>query len=287
MQSGQATINAGLNDSATSWEVLVKAAKCPSDDALECIRAIPALEIKEILEQQKLPFGPVHDGGATWADASRKDRLESTDQESLIARVPILIGSNADEGRHSAIAQNDTEAYLRGSFPEGTPEQVIKLLLDTYPIGAPGLSNEFDRISAIGTEFQFQCPSKIVAEESAEVGIHSWRYFYNASFPNTEIFPGSGAYHTAEIEPVFGTYPQEGATKFQVDLSKAMQYSWAKFMKDPTCGPGWDEAPRLAVFGGGASPGVDDLGREVLVTVDPEYVDRRCEVYQPLFNAYG
>jgi cholinesterase len=285
MESGQATIYAGGDDSATSWEALVKATGCASGESLECIRAIPAEELKEILDKLKLPWGPVHDGGATWANVPRQDRLESGDQESLIARVPILIGSNADEGRHSAIGQNDTKAFLQESLPKGTPEKAIETLLQAYPIGSPGIYTEFDRISAIQTEFSFQCTTKVVAEDSVKADINAWRYFYNASFSNTELFPGSRAYHTAEIGPVFGTYPKEQATKFEVELSEAMQSAWANFVKDPTGGPGWDEAPRLAIFGGGASPGVSDVGRKVLEVVDPGYVDRRCELYQPLFDA--
>ncbi len=54
MQSGQATIYANADTSATSWNNLVKAADCPSDNVLECIRAVPASELKEIIERQAL-----------------------------------------------------------------------------------------------------------------------------------------------------------------------------------------------------------------------------------------
>ena len=285
MQSGQATVVASVDDSATSWNDLVKAANCHSDDVLECIRAVPASELIEIIERQALNFGPVPDGGVTWVDTPRENRLTSTDQESLIARVPVLIGSNDDEGRIYAVGQNDTEEYLRALLPGGATEEVIQVLLDAYSLGAPRITNEFERIARIHTDFAFQCPAKVVSEESAAVGINAWRYYFNASFPNTQLFEGSGAYHSAEIGAVFGTYPQEGATEFQVDVGKSMQEAWAKFAKDPNRGPGWKTVPQLGVFGGGTRAEVNDAGREVLATVDAEYVDRRCELYQALYDA--
>ena len=285
MQSGQATLRADFDDPATSWKTLVGAAGCPSDEALECIRAVPASKLRETIERLALNFGPVPDGGVTWTNTPRKNRLASTDQYSLIARVPLLIGSNADEGRIYTVGLNDTEEFLRTSFPGGDQEGLIQGLLDAYPLGAPGIANEFERISTISTESAFQCPVKLVSEESAAVGIKAWRYYFNASFPNTQLFDGSGAYHSAEVREVFGTYPQKGATRFQVEVSKAMQKAWAKFAKEPKCGPGWEMVPHLGVFGGGARAGVRDKGREALMTINAEDVDQRCKLYQKLYDA--
>lgn len=284
MESGQGTLYDSGGASAKSWNEIVKALDCPSDNELECVRAVPASELKELVERHQLSFNPEKDGGATWVDTPRTNRLNSTDEDSLIARVPILIGSNADEGRTDALGQNDTEAYLRSNFGKVASDEAVQMILSQYPIGSPEISSEYERISKISSEYSFQCPAGIVAQESATVGIDSWRYYFNGSFPNSQLFEDSGVYHTSEIELVFGTYEKEGATDFQIEVSQAMQEAWAKFAKDPSCGPGWEAAPHVGVFGGGARVGLDDTGREALVTIDAKNLDRRCVLYKQVYD---
>ncbi|EEH10554.1 carboxylesterase [Histoplasma capsulatum G186AR] len=285
MQSGQSTIRALDPDPAVAWKKLLDVTRCSSsNDALECVRAVPALELKEIIERQQLVFGPTPDGGVTWADSPRKRRLDSADQKSLIARVPVLMGSNADEALPFAAGMNDTEGFLRG-YLLGVPEKTIQNILNTYPIGSPGISDESHRLSAILTDFSFQCPARLDTDDSAAAGIDVWRYYFNASFPNTELAEGGGAYHGLEVYSIFGTYPQEGATKFQIEVGKGMQEAWANFAKNPNKGPGWEKVPQLGVFGGGARTGTGDEDRKVLETIDSKDVDARCSVWDELYNA--
>ncbi|KAK2767482.1 hypothetical protein FQN54_003639 [Arachnomyces sp. PD_36] len=285
MQSGQGTLHTSAGASAGSWTELAEEFDCPPNDSIDCLREVPALELKNFIERHQLTFSPERDGGATWADNPREDRLNSTDEDPIIARVPIMIGSNADEGAVEALMQNSTEEWLRSSFGDAASDQIIQILLQQYAIGSPGISNDADQINAISTEFSVGCPAKIIAEDSEEVGIDAWRYYFNGSFPNSELFPTSGAYHTAEIELIFGTYEREGATEFQEEVSDAMQEAWANFAKDPSCGPGWDAAPKVGVFGGGARPGLSDSGRKALVAIDPEILDRRCVLFKTIYDA--
>lgn len=56
-------------------------------------------------------------------------------------------------------------------------------------------------------------------------------------FPNQEISPKAGAYHSAEIPLLFGTSADTGADTVQeVKLSKNMRHAWAEFGKDPENG---------------------------------------------------
>jgi carboxylesterase type B len=73
-------------------------------------------------------------------------------------------------------------------------------------------------------------------------------YFYNAFFPNVELYPGAGVFHGSEVTAVFGTYPKEGATAEQDAVSAVMQRVWANFAKDPYSGPGWPQVPSVGVF---------------------------------------
>ncbi|KAF7555265.1 hypothetical protein G7Z17_g2310 [Cylindrodendrum hubeiense] len=235
MQSGQATIIGSNNNTATSWNLLAKAVNCSSDD-LECVRDIPPLKLKHVMETLNLAFGPVKDGGVTWANTPRKRRLTSTEKKSLIARVPVLIGSNADEGRTYAFGYKDAEEFIGVTFP-GASKEARQTLLGAYALGTPGISNEYDRVASIFSEFSFQCPAKFVGDESAAVGINTWRYYYNASFPNSEIFQGSGAYHSAEIAPIFGTFPKPGATDLQVNAATLARTAREAIAKSSQKGP--------------------------------------------------
>lgn len=284
MQSGQSSIsmplNGGAEKYAESWKKLAEFAECPSDNTLECLRKAPALELKQFAENASLSFGPVPDGGVALSATPRLDRLYSSEGNSSIARVPILIGNNADEPKPYIRGVNDTKAYLE-TLGLG---EYVDMILEVYPLGQPGAHNENDRLSLIATDLLMHCPSKVLADDSSKIGIPSYRYFFNASFPNNEAFPGSGAFHAAEIEFVFGTYPKENATQFEHEVSQAMQKAWADFAKDPSQGPGWGEGPMIGVFGDGVKAGMSDEGKKALAAVDSAIMDRRCELYKPLYD---
>lgn len=272
MQSGQASILVPNNDTAVSWAKLVAKAGCPPRDALSCLRKIPSQKLKVIAEKEMLTFSPQPDG-VTWAFKERLDRLNSAKGNSSFARVPILIGSNADEGRHFMIGQNDTSKVLGA-----VPKEIADKIVSAYPLGSPGIRTPNDQVTAIYGDLSFHCPAKVVAEDSAAAGIPTWRYLFNASFPNARFFPGS-AYHASEIQLVFGTYPRGGATPAQEQLSRAMRTAWANFAKDPSKGPGGSGgAPDVLVLGNGDKAEVK--------TVKAEVLDKRCALYKPLIDQF-
>lgn len=213
MQSGQCSVFVNKFDGLKSWKQLAKLTGCSDTGVeLECMRRIPAFELKRLQEEHKLTFFPVTDG-VTWAKRPRTDRLASRPDNTAIARVPILIGSNADEG-----------TLLQYQRPQ-TIQQRFGL-------------------------FAFQCPAAVVATESHAVGIPTWRYFFNATFPNTNLFDGAGAYHSSEVKLIFGTYPHRTSTAAQRVLGAKMQKAWADFAKDPEAGPGWDQTPAVGMLNG-------------------------------------
>ena len=197
---------------------------------------MPPKQLQTLIEELALNFSPVKGDGVTWSSTPRKNRKDSTEANPIIARVPILIGSNADEGTIYATPAN-AAAY--------------------------GL-------------FSFQCPAKYVAEESQAAVIPTWRYYYNAVFPNNTPFQGAGAFHSSEIPEVFGTY-KDGATERQKELSEAMMKAWADFTRNPTQGLGWGQVPKVGVFGG--------EGQSVLSEVDAEVIDQgKCAQYKSIYD---
>lgn len=236
------------------------------------------------MEHKALKFFPIHDGGVTWANKPGAERLQSSKDNSRIAKVPILIGSNANDGDVFVYGALDVKKYLDTVLPPNTPLAFVNKILTAYPIGSPGILDVNGQLAAIYTEFAFQCPAAVVASDSKRVGIPAWRYYYNATFANAEIYPGSGVYHSAEIGPVFGTYPKTGATPFQREASTTLQKAWADFAKNPTRGPGWKSVPEVAVLGGGARPGESDLGRKIVTTINPGHIDKRCGLYKVVYD---
>ena len=289
IQSNEKTVSPHSIESASSWARLVNATNCPHDDAaaaLECIRGKPVLRLKEIIERAALPFNSITDG-ITLSKSPRQNRLKSKENPSLIARVPVMVGNNANEGSMYVIGQNSTEIFLKQIvsvlYPNGAPEDLVKKVLDAYPLGEKSTMTETDRMDRILTEVLSQCPIKVVADDSIAAGISAWRYYYDASFPNTEIFPGSGAYHSAEIKTIFGTFDRVSATSGQLEVSKRMQKAWVDFAKNPSQGPGWDMAPKIGVFGGGMRAGQHSEATPVFEVRDKD-LDKRCILWQSLWK---
>ncbi|KAF5027408.1 hypothetical protein F66182_485 [Fusarium sp. NRRL 66182] len=283
LQSG----NAATNLTPTgSWKNATREAGCDRDNldkVLKCMRAVPASKLKDIVERAMLMFNPLSDDGITLATYPRDNRLRSKDEPNSMARVPILMGSTADEGRFEEFQNMTLEDTLRYFMPEITYFQVSVLKL-FYPIGSPGISNEFDQVAKIATEIAGQCPVKYISHDFANAGIKTWRFIYDASFANTEIFKGSGAYHSAEIATLFGTFPKRGATQFQEELSREMQKAWGRFIRDPTGGPGWDQVPKIGIFGDGARPDSDKTPEKALRVVDSYKVEPRCKMFEGIWK---
>jgi acetylcholinesterase len=74
-----------------------------------------------------------------------------------VARVPVLTGSNGQEGRVFEFGQTNLTAYIQtkfGAFPALAAE-----IATVYAVGTDGATNGFQAISQIFTELVFQCVS--------------------------------------------------------------------------------------------------------------------------------
>jgi len=277
MESGQTSFYVNHNNSDTSaWTALMISLNCSgsASQILACARAANASTIKSIEEHQALNFKPVSDN-VTQLEFPTKAR-----SAGKVAHVPVLTGTNAQEGRLFVIGQTNVTAFLTSTFP-GLPAAFYTAVLAAYPEGSPGLANGYDVIAQIYTDFMFQCPAAQVANSSAsQAGVLTWRYFFNATFPNTQLIPGIGVYHSSEISIVFGTYPRPNATAGEMALSQIMQGAWADFAKNPDAGPGWAKWPEVRVLGAAN-------GNATEVNVQAEVLDQRCALYTAIYAATG
>jgi len=274
MESGQASVSPAPSVNGTlSWLALVDALNCSSaTSALACVRSKPATQIKSIEEHLMLVFDPAIDNVTTLSDP-RQARAEHR-----IANVPVLTGTDSQEGRVFVVGQSNVTAFIAATFPESTELQ--QAITAAYPLGQNGLNTAYDVISQIYTEYWFQCPSAIEANASSAAGYPTWRYYFNASFPNTQAFPSGGVYHSSEIPIVFRNYPTQGTTAQEYALSQFMQGAWAQFAKNPTLGPGWNALGTFNGFDLGALGNDNSSG----VTLIPQMeVDARCELYKPIY----
>jgi carboxylesterase type B len=271
MQSGQLTFYPNTPNPTAPWDNMVAKLNCSSaSDVLACVRSIPASKIKSTIEEAgNFAFGPIRDN-LTFISHAGVAR-----QQGKIAQVPILIGSNFQEGRLFVTGYNSTQQYLQTVLPRMNQPFYNKVLA-AYPIGSPGISNEFEQAAAIDTDYRFLCTASQIANYSSLAGFPTWRYLFNASFPNTQLFPDAGVYHSSEISEIFGTYPRGDVTTKQETLSQYMQKAWADFAKDPMTGPGWKAMPNVALLG--------DLDKEMEQDIASTKLDKLCDLYNPIYS---
>ncbi|SMR46709.1 unnamed protein product [Zymoseptoria tritici ST99CH_1E4] len=308
LESGQISYSASANPSTVpAWNQLAASFNCPESSTLECLRNVPATDIKKYIEENALHFNYAFDGVTAFRDAANRRK------NGQIAKIPILIGSNAQEGRIFQVGQNSQEAsraYIDAI--SGNQTAYGNMIEAAFPLGSPGITSYYDQISQINTEYRFQCGSAKVANDSAASGIPAWRYYFNASFPNTQKFPQLGVYHASEIPIVFGTYPRTNVTTQQYALSTAIMGMWARFAKNPKSGPGWNPvATGVAseVLVGSADVGmggmyIDGMGMPTqgaydlavlgnrhnvlssgVTVIDQSEVDYRCAIFEPAYAA--
>lgn len=275
-QSGQVSVYPVPPGNGTlSWLALVDGLNCSTASSpLACVRSKPATLIKSVEEHLMLAFEPAIDNVTILSDPQRAR------SEHRIANVPVLIGTTSEEGRLWAVGENNLTAFLAAMIPESTELQ--QAIAAAYPLGQNELNTDYDVISQIYTEFIWQCPTAIVANTSAAAGYPTWRYYFNASFPDTQLFPGGGVFHGSDIFIVFGTYTYYNiaATAQEYALSQFMQGAWAQFANNPTLGPGWN---RLGTFDGFHLAALGSDGSSGVTLIPQAEVDARCELYKPIY----
>jgi cholinesterase len=86
---------------------------------------------------------------------------------------------------------------------------------------------------------QFNCPVANAALVRRSNKVEAYRYRYFGIWPNLEISPDAGAYHSAEVPMIFGNaalITGIADTPAQSGLGKLMRTAWASFAKDPELG---------------------------------------------------
>lgn len=294
MESGQVSYTIGSSNSSdneASFQSLAQKLNC-TGDALTCVRAANATVIQNIIEVNSLEFPPVIDNYTYVADRAQ------VRESGNFAQVPTLIGTNADEGRVFELGQSDLSGFINMTF-SAFGSDVVSQITAAFPTN--GTLSGYDQISIITTLIVFQCGSSYLAAQNHNLSIPTWRYFYNATFPNFSPLNGLlRVYHGSEIPLVFQTYPGgpinpvspiNGTlqpvylppTPQQYALGQYMNAAWASFAKNPELGPGWGGVGTFNGTDVGVLGGTSGLVAGVEM-VNSTVIDAQCAVFQSLFE---
>lgn len=93
------------------------------------------------------------------------------------------------------------------------------------------------------TQRAFTCPNAYTAKYRAQYGVPTWRYRYFGDWDNLQLYNstaglgpnGSGAYHGADLNMVFGTAEDVSGLRNMLEedaTSKYMMGAWAAFARD-------------------------------------------------------
>jgi carboxylesterase type B len=98
-------------------------------------------------------------------------------------------------------------------------------------------SGQADQAKLIGTmaSTMLACSPHAAVAARRKADVPAWRYYYQAGYPNQDIGI-TGAWHTSEIGPVFGTtefISNITDTAEEKKLIETMQNAWTGFAKDP------------------------------------------------------
>lgn len=234
--------------------------------AVSCVRAQDAADVSAAAAQVPATtsalgtFAPTADNTTAFSD------YDSLTSAGSFAQVPRLHGSNTDEG---------------GSFE-----------LDFALLGLvlPPAYWDWHTLAFFG------CPTASSAEDiaAAAPGVPAWRYVYAADYPNMRLTvdPSLGAYHGAELNPLFGTSEALGGadTPAEAAMGKYMRAAWAAFAKDPVDGLAGEEFgwPVLPVDEDEAQLVVLGLGNATEAVFQPSSVyDSNCSSVTGVLETLG
>ncbi|CAD6906307.1 unnamed protein product [Tilletia controversa] len=187
----------------------VKCGLKPDAAQLACMQKVDFSVLLDAIFWSGSDFGPAVDNKRYFDD------WEGRSARGQFAKVPTLMGTNADEG-----------TILSGLFLSDLAGMVTQ--------------------SSLITPLIFTCPAKREVSDRMANGVPAWRYVYHGNWDNMNSgISALGAYHFSEVPLVFKTYPSAYLSDLshavevpaqQNDVSNWMQGAWAAFARNPQRG---------------------------------------------------
>lgn len=238
------------DEAAQGGEAFAASVGCnEGPDVLACLRAAPAGRIARAASTRSGLNGP-GSWGPVYDDATVPVAPPLAFARGDFIKVPVIVGSNRDEGRLFAVKVRDAERYRAQTlWMYGGDGPVV---LASYPIGPEGPGATMARSF---TDQKFACPADALRQVLAR-HVQVWGYEFadpDAPFALSALLNAPydlGAYHASEATYVFGTKwifadPAQ-FTPEQRALSDRMMRLWAGFGHDPAFESDW---PRVSDSG--------------------------------------
>ncbi len=277
IQSGPCTTVTPLDAASAQGAELAAAVGCAD---LACLRQASAEVLWEALPSGDFLFG----GGASWGPvldgAVLPDHPGAALAKGDFAKVPVMVGSNADEATlfftlaDATIADEGAFAALAEQLAPGFGDDIVA----QYPTGEFG-SAQAAAEAAIG-DAGFVCPSRRTARAVAAAGESAFVYHFTHAPSGVLFGDGLGAFHSAEIRYVFrvpGQLMPYELDEAELGLSDTMIGYWSRMAAsgDPngagaTPWPVYDEASDVV------------LGLNTDVMALPALHAERCDFWDTL-----
>ncbi|KAG6827128.1 hypothetical protein H0H92_013130 [Tricholoma furcatifolium] len=206
-QSGNvAIITSNLTATFDAWNTVAVVVGCGNvTDApqLACMKQVPTEQLEAAVISTGASFAPFADGITFFSDTAA--RASAGD----FLHVPLLGGTVENEGDIFVVAAQEVVSNI-------TIPNLTEILAD------------------LETQLVFTCPAGAAALDRVNANVSTWRYQYQAVFPDISTRPDLRAYHASEIPVIFGTFISPTAT--EKELSKFIQGAWVAFARDPAQG---------------------------------------------------
>ncbi|KAA8900216.1 Alpha/Beta hydrolase protein [Sphaerosporella brunnea] len=268
LQSGTA---AGPPHNDTRWyqplyDQVTAVTGCDSAlDTLDCLRNLPYETLY-----------PALDVGSEWFPTVDGDMIRSwpstATREGRFVKVPLLVGSNTDEGISFGVTGVNTDAEALAQLIASaryvlTTAQAQKLL-SLYPnvpaLGSPygtgnrtwpNLGLQWKRYASMAGDLTMVAPRRLLASEASKYS-SAYSYRFDAPLPNNTATSRVGVGHFQDVPYVMAnpaqTYTPLGNDTRRLALAHKMAGMWATFVSDGNPGDGWPmysrEEPRNFVF---------------------------------------
>lgn len=250
LQSGPCLEPSSLNSAAVAAEAGPSFAHllgCDEPNAVACLRATSNKKIAKTRSTRGGLNGP-GSWGPVYGDALVPVSPATAFVTGNFVRTPVIVGTNADEGRLFAVEVKDMARYddeTRWMYGDEGAR-----VLSRYPVGAegPGLT-----MARSFTDQRFACPSQALRRVLSK---YVPTYGYEFVDPHAPIVVprlllpyDMGAYHAAEATYVFGrpwAFASPGKfTPEQAALARRIRDQWAAFGR-PAFAANW---PAVAANG--------------------------------------
>ncbi|KAJ0158550.1 putative secreted lipase [Colletotrichum tanaceti] len=234
MESVSVATVRNLDQGQEQYDCLTKAAGCDRHaDSLACLRGVDATA----LQTEDCQFNPNIDGDLVKAPTLQRFA------DGKYLKVPTIAGTCTDEGTKNVPQDTDTvEDALETINDQATralSNDSLALLRETYldrpaPV-FPGSGRLWRQLADAHGDYRAHCVTKTLQDAMARDGVRTFNYRYGPIDDEQEA-RGFGAYHTVELNGVFGPDNTDGAPPKSYATANAptvtlTQAYWASFVR--------------------------------------------------------